>query len=64
MKASELRTKTKDELIAVLQNSKKELMNLRFKKATGAFSQVNKISELKKLVARVYTLLNDQKSER
>ncbi len=57
MKANELRKLSTEELVAKEKELKQELFNLRFQLATGGLSNTQRISECKKDVARVKTLL-------
>ena len=57
MKPEELRGKTIDELNDFLLNSKKELFNLRFQKASGQLENTARIREVRRGIARVKTML-------
>ena len=57
MKANELRKLSTQELVAKEKELKEELFNLRFQLATGQLANPQRISECKKDVARVKTLL-------
>ena len=65
VKAYELRTKKKDELLKQLEELKNELAQLRVAKVTGgAASKLAKIKVVRKSVARVLTVYNQtQKSK-
>lgn len=56
-KISELRAKNSEELLGMLLNSKKELLNLRFQRVSGELSNTARVRDLKKLVARIKTIL-------
>jgi large subunit ribosomal protein L29 len=58
MKASELKTKTPDELKAELLALKKEAFNLRFQKASGQVENTARISKVRHDIARIQTVLN------
>ncbi|MCD6035951.1 MAG: ribosomal protein [Rickettsiales bacterium] len=62
MKIAELRSKTVDQLKAQLLDSKKELFNLRFQKATGELATVHRTRQVRRTVARIRTLLTEQKA--
>ena len=62
MKASELRTKTSEELEAMLKDLKSELFNLRFQHAINQLENPHKISETKKDIARVMTIIAEKKA--
>ena len=58
MKSEELRGKTADELNDLLLDSKKELFNLRFQRASGQLENTARIGEVRRDIARVKTMLN------
>ena len=60
MKASELRTKTCEELEAMLKDLKSELFTLRFQHAINQLDNPQKIVEVKKNIARVMTVLSEK----
>jgi large subunit ribosomal protein L29 len=57
MKASELRTRTVDELREQLLQLKKEQFNLRFQKATGQLENTARVREVRRDIARIKTIL-------
>jgi large subunit ribosomal protein L29 len=57
MKASELRTRTPDELREQLLQLKKEQFNLRFQKATGQLENTARVREVRRDIARIKTIL-------
>ncbi|CAM3235640.1 MULTISPECIES: 50S ribosomal protein L29 [Asticcacaulis] len=61
-KIADLRTKTADQLQEQLLDLKKEQFNLRFQKATGQFEKTHRVSEIRKDIARIKTLLTAQKA--
>ena len=62
MKASELRTKTSEELEAMLKDLKSELFNLRFQHAINQLENPHKIADTKKDIARVMTIIAEMKA--
>lgn len=58
--ASDLRGKTPDELKEQLSNLKKEAFNLRFQQATGSMENTARMRLVRRDVARVKTILNEQ----
>ena len=56
MKASEVRDLTDDEVAQKLEESRRELFNLRFQHATGALENTARLSLVKKQIARLLTL--------
>ena len=57
MKAKEIRELSAEELTTKLGELKKDLFNLRLQHATNKLENVNKISEVKRDIARVNTVL-------
>jgi large subunit ribosomal protein L29 len=60
MKASELRTKTPDELKTELLALKKEAFNLRFQQASGQLENTARVTKVRRDIARIQTLLNEK----
>ncbi len=56
MKASDLKTKTTDELTDDLAALKKEQFNLRFQKASGQLEKTARIRQVRRDIARVKTI--------
>ncbi|KQQ89806.1 MULTISPECIES: 50S ribosomal protein L29 [Aureimonas] len=56
MKASDLTTKTQDELTADLGKLKKEQFNLRFQRATGQLENTSRVKEVRRDIARIKTI--------
>jgi large subunit ribosomal protein L29 len=61
MKASELRGKTPEELHAALLEARKEQFNLRMQKGTGQMSRPSEMQNVRKDIARIKTVINQQK---
>ncbi|MDP3883161.1 MAG: 50S ribosomal protein L29 [Candidatus Staskawiczbacteria bacterium] len=61
MKVSDLRKKNKDELNKEVKNLQKKLSDLRFKFSSNKLKNVKEISNSKKDIARILTLLKEQK---
>ena len=60
MTNKELRDMTNEELLTKIEECKEELFNLRFSQATGNLEKTSRIRELRKLVARMKTILRDR----
>jgi len=60
MKISELRIKTKEELIATLLDLSKEQFNLRMQKATGQLSKSSQLKLVRRDIAKINTLLTEK----
>ena len=63
MKNSEIRALTNEEIMNKIAEYKEELFNLRFSQATGNLEQPARINELRKLVARMKTILRERELE-
>ena len=60
MKNNELRELSTEELTKKVAEYKEELFNLRFSQATGNLEKPSRIRELRKLVARMKTVLRER----
>lgn len=63
MNATELKTKTPDELRDALVALKKEAFNLRFQQATSQLENTARMRAVRRDVARVKTVLNQKAAE-
>ena len=61
MKAKEIREMSSEELENKLKELKNELFNLRFQHATNQLDNPHRISDVKKDIARVMTVLREKK---
>ena len=59
MKNSEIRELTNEEILKKIDEYKEEF-NLRFSQATGNLEKPSRIKELRKLVARMKTILRER----
>jgi len=59
VKASDLRTKTVDELKDSLMDLRKERFNLRFQKASGQLENTARARQVRRDIARIKTILRD-----
>ncbi len=60
MKASELREKSVDDLQKELHGLLREQFNLRMQKGTGQLSQPHRVSQVRREIARVKTILSEK----
>ncbi len=60
MKVNEIRNLTTDEIVKKIEETKEELFNLRFQQATGNLEKPSRIKELRKLIARLKTVLRER----
>lgn len=63
MQIDELRTKNEQELQELLQEMRDKLRKLRFEAAEGALKENHKITQVKKTIARILTLLNEEQND-
>ena len=59
MKSKEVNKLTNDELTNKLNKLKKDLFNMRFKKANGPLEDTSKFSQVKKDLAKILTKINN-----
>ena len=59
---NDLRNKSAAELQAELVSAKKELFNLRFQNATNQLDNTGRIKEVRKTIARIQTVISQQKA--
>ena len=57
MKKQEIKKLSKDEVLKNIEKLKKDLFNFRFQKINGQIKSPSKISETKKNIARLKTVL-------
>ena len=60
MTNKEIRELSNEEILSKIEESKEELFNLRFQQATGSLEKPSTINELRKLVARMKTILRER----
>lgn len=63
MPVNDLRSMSSEELAAELYDTRRELMNLRFRAATMQLSDVNEIKRVKKRVAQILTVMRERQIE-
>jgi large subunit ribosomal protein L29 len=62
MKTAELRSKSEDQLKQQLLELRKEQFNFRFQKSTGQLESVGRVRVVRRDIAKIKTLLNEQAS--
>ena len=62
MKKKEVKKLTKDQALKNIDKLKKDLFNFRFQKINGQIKSPAKINETKKSIARLKTMLGNQKN--
>lgn len=60
MNNTEIRKMSTEELTKKIAEYKEELFNLRFSQATGSLEKPSRIKELRKLVARMKTIIRER----
>lgn len=60
-KAADLRAKTDDELATRLGELKKAQFNMRFQKASGQLTNTAQVSEARKEIAQVKTVIGERR---
>lgn len=60
MTNKEIRELSSEEILSKIKDAKEELFNLRFQQATGSLEKPSRITELRKLVARMKTILRER----
>ena len=60
MKLEDLRKLTSEELEVKIKEAKEELFNLRFQQATGNLEKPSRLSELRKQVAKMKTIIRER----
>ena len=60
MTNKEIRELSNEEILSRIEEYKEELFNLRFQQATGSLEKPSRINELRKLVARMKTILRER----
>ena len=61
-KLKEYRGMSAEDLQGSIASTEEELMNLRFRHASGQLQQTAQLTQLKRQVARARTILNEKKS--
>jgi len=61
MKILELREKTNEELQSLLLDELRSQFNLRMRKGTGQLDKPSEIKKTRRNIARIYTVLNENK---
>ncbi len=64
MKFAELKSLSEEQLNKELESKRHELLSLRFRHATGQLEKTAEIPATKRTIARILTLLSENKRER
>ena len=60
MTNKEIRELSNEEILSKIEETKEELFNLRFQQATGSLEKPSRLRELRRLVARMKTVLRER----
>ena len=63
MKPAEIRKMSTEEILSQLDETREELMNLRFQQATGELVDYTRLRYTRRLIARFHTILKERESE-
>ena len=63
MKPAEIREMSTEEIHSQLDETREELMNLRFQQATGELVDYTRLRYTRRLIARLQTIINERKRE-
>ena len=63
MKPAEIREMSTDEILSQLDETREELMNLRFQQATGELVDYTRLRYTRRLVARLQTIVKEREGE-
>ena len=61
MKASDLRSRTSDELSEEVETLAKEIFNLRFQRASGQLENTARVRQVRRHIARIKTILGERR---
>jgi large subunit ribosomal protein L29 len=61
MKASDLKSKSVDELNGDLITLRKEQLNLRFQRASGQLENTSRVRQVRRDIARIVTTLSERR---
>jgi large subunit ribosomal protein L29 len=64
VKVAEVRELDVEELQRRLADTRRELFNLRFQHATGQLENTGQLTQVRKNIARILTVLNQKQQER
>ncbi len=63
MRVDEIRALADEKIQAKIDETREELMNLRFQQSTGELLDTSRITETRRLVARLETILRERERE-
>ena len=63
VRASDLRTRSDDELSEQVDNLGKEIFNLRFQRASGQLENTTRVHQVRREIARIKTILGERRRQ-
>ena len=63
MKAEEIRALADDKIRVKIDETREEMMNLRFQQSTGELLDTSRLTETRRLIARLETILHEREQE-
>lgn len=63
VRASDLRTRSDDELSEQVETLSKEIFNLRFQRASGQLENTARVRQARRQIARVKTILGERRRQ-
>ena len=63
MKADEIRSLADDKILEKLDETREEMMNLRFQQSTGELLDSSRLRETRRLIARLETIINEREHD-
>ena len=63
MKVDEIRALADEKIQARIDETREEMMNLRFQQSTGELLDTSRITETRRLIARLETILRERERE-
>jgi large subunit ribosomal protein L29 len=60
METKDIRKLSTEEIIKKIESNKEELFNLRFSQATGSLEKPSRLTELRKEIARMKTIIRER----
>jgi large subunit ribosomal protein L29 len=63
LKASDLRTRSQDELSDQVDTLGKEIFNLRFQRASGQLENTARVRQVRRDIARIKTILGERRRQ-
>ena len=62
-RATDLRTRTEDELTEQVETLGKEIFNLRFQRASGQLENTARVRQVRRNIARIKTILGERRRQ-